>query len=336
MIKKIAKWFLISLIGITLIGFFMPEKVMVEKSREMKADHESLYEQINDIKNWNNWMPWNKLDPNWIVKYDSITEGKGAGYQWESDNSEVGSGSAKIGISTFDSIIAKLDFGSRGIATCSFHFIKSEKGNTILKWKMDAEMELKPFARILGLFMKKTAQETFEEGLIALDSVALANAINRTKYKISEFEKVEIPKTLFIGKKITCSEEEIENQLGRIYGQIRASISKNKVEMKGHPFAIYYSYNPGKVIMEPAIEVSEAVKSVSNGLRQKNRMATKAVKASFFGAYELTGAAHESIRKYIIGNKLKLNGAPWEVYITDPTTVKDPLDVQTDIYYPIK
>ena len=35
----------------------------------VKSPPDAVYNQINDLKNWNNWMPWNKMDRNMQVTW---------------------------------------------------------------------------------------------------------------------------------------------------------------------------------------------------------------------------------------------------------------------------
>jgi hypothetical protein len=61
----------------------------------------------------------------------------------------------------------------------------------------------------------------------------------------------------------------------------------------------------------------------------------KVVRASHTGPYEESGAAHEAINRYIMVLKMEFAGAPWEVYITDPSEEPDPQKWETIIYYPV-
>ena len=65
---KILKTILIVIVVLValaaIVGMFMSSDVRVERSMEMKATPDALYNQVNNLKNWDNWMPWNKMDPN--------------------------------------------------------------------------------------------------------------------------------------------------------------------------------------------------------------------------------------------------------------------------------
>lgn len=53
------------------------------------------------------------------------------------------------------------------------------------------------------------------------------------------------------------------------------------------------------------------------------------------GAYDEAGKVHYGIMEYIKANNIELIGAPWEVYVTDPSEEPDTSLWITEIYYPV-
>jgi effector-binding domain-containing protein len=72
------------------------------------------------------------------------------------------------------------------------------------------------------------------------------------------------------------------------------------------------------------------------GISMKEVKGGKAVVVHFFGPYDMTGKGYEAGQNYIKEKNLVAGDAPYEVYIGDPGTEKDPYKVQTDIVFPIK
>lgn len=79
-----------------IIGLFLPSKFSVERSIVIDAPQGELFEQVNDVKNWNNWSAWNQMDPDWKVTYSENTIGEGAWFSWVSKNQNVGNGKVTI------------------------------------------------------------------------------------------------------------------------------------------------------------------------------------------------------------------------------------------------
>jgi effector-binding domain-containing protein len=60
-----------------------------------------------------------------------------------------------------------------------------------------------------------------------------------------------------------------------------------------------------------------------------------AVKAIHSGDYNNLKSTHDQVNQYIQFKKLQIVGAPWEVYVTDPTVEKDTTKWVTEVYYPV-
>jgi effector-binding domain-containing protein len=73
----------------------------------------------------------------------------------------------------------------------------------------------------------------------------------------------------------------------------------------------------------------------AEGMTALDLPAGKTLMLSKFGPYgEGDYQAHTSVYDYMKKNNLTQKEVIWELYVNDPTTVK-PIEVQTDIYYPV-
>jgi len=176
---KILKTILIVIVVLValaaIIGMFMSADVRVERSMEMKAAPDAVYNQVNNLKNWDNWMPWNKLDPNWERTWGEKTEGEGASYSWKSSKKEVGEGTITITKSVpNEAVETNLHFEGQGDATGNYDIVKTDAG-TKFTWGMNMNMGSNPFKRLMGGMMDKMMGPWFETGLKSLDSAAQAN-----------------------------------------------------------------------------------------------------------------------------------------------------------------
>jgi hypothetical protein len=169
---------LLSVIVLLLvISFFLPSQVHVERSRVIAAKPDAVFVQVNNLKNWFNWMPWNKKDPNMQVTWSDVTEGPGAKYSWASSHSEVGNGSVTISKSDPNKLVStELDFMENGKASGDFIFEETAEG-TKVTWTMDSDMGMNPVFKFLGLFMDGMVGPDFEQGLATLEETAKANPI---------------------------------------------------------------------------------------------------------------------------------------------------------------
>ena len=165
---KIFKRVLIALLAIILlagvVGFFLPQHVLVERSAVINAPVEVVSAQINEFKNWNNWSPWYAIDPTEKIVYSEPSSGKGAWFTWESLNSEVGSGKMMLGEVTADKTEFILNYQNSGDANGFFTFTP-ENGGTKVNWSFDADFKNNPYMHLVGLFMDKMLGGYFEKGL---------------------------------------------------------------------------------------------------------------------------------------------------------------------------
>ena len=160
---------------LAIIGMFMSADVHVERTMEMKAAPDAVYNQVNNLKNWDNWMPWNKLDPNWERTWGQQTEGEGASYAWKSEKRDVGQGSITITKSVPNEMVeTNLHFEGQGDATGTYKIEKTDAGSKFT-WGMDMDMGSNPFKRLMGGMMDKMMAPWFDKGMVSLDSAAAAN-----------------------------------------------------------------------------------------------------------------------------------------------------------------
>lgn len=171
-LRRIGIFLLAFLVILLIISFFLPSKVHVERIAVINAQPDIVFKQVNNLRNWNNWMPWNKLDPNIKIKYYGPEEGTGSGYSWSSENGQVGKGKLSITDSKpNESVITAMNFTGNGVATGSFH-LESLEGKTKITWGMDMDMGMNPVAKYIGLFMDQMIGADFEQGLSDLKKVS--------------------------------------------------------------------------------------------------------------------------------------------------------------------
>ncbi len=164
---------IVLLIGLAVVvGMLMPREQHVERSIVITADPAVIFDQINNLKNWENWSPWFKLDPASVRNYSDPAVGAGAFYTWSSENENVGKGKMTILDSQPNSLITtQLEFEGMEKALGYFKLEPDEEG-TKLTWAFDANMGSNPFYRLMGLMMDKMLGASFDEGLAAIKQTA--------------------------------------------------------------------------------------------------------------------------------------------------------------------
>jgi effector-binding domain-containing protein len=136
--------------------------------------------------------------------------------------------------------------------------------------------------------------------------------------------KAEVPMA-FIGEK-----------MGELYQILFNYLQEKGIAPAGAAFAIYYSYDPdGNTVFEAGVPVAEAIEG-KDSIIYREFPEMKVVSTLYTGAYEDMGPVYGELQKYLEENKLESTGSSWEVYLTDPSMVKDPSQNRTLIYFPVK
>ncbi|OMP76708.1 hypothetical protein BW716_23635 [[Flexibacter] sp. ATCC 35208] len=143
----------------------------VVRVRVISATPAAVFQQINTVRNWENWSPWHQADPHMKLLYTDTESGIGAAYSWESQNRQIGKGAMMITSSRLDEFIATdMHFMEQGLAKATFK-LEPVPGGTSVTWTMTAELGRNPFKKFMGLLMDKWVGKDFEKGLAKLESV---------------------------------------------------------------------------------------------------------------------------------------------------------------------
>lgn len=92
---KILKILLYTLLGLgalwAILGLFAKKDYHIERSIEIDAPMELVYEHVRYFKNFESWSPWAKLDPAMKTSITGDDGTIGATYKW-AGNDDVGIG----------------------------------------------------------------------------------------------------------------------------------------------------------------------------------------------------------------------------------------------------
>ncbi len=329
-IKFVGLGLLVLVIVLVIIAFLLPRNVRIERSIAIKAAPEIVFEQINTLKNWEDWSPWHKIDPKMKLVYGDIPSGKDAFYSWSSDVKNVGKGKLTITKSVpYDTINVTMDFMEQGISQGGYILKKADSGIQ-LKWWMDADMGNNPIGRIMGLFLDKMVGKDFEKGLKSLKDIS--EKLDNVPLKGSASTDKPLS---YIYIHTTCTGQEIPKFIGNAYTKLDKFIVENKAKPTGPPFTLYYKWENNLFVMDACMGANKPLKGNSE-IKSGKLTGGNIYTVNYYGPYSGTGRGHEMAKKWLKDNNHQLTGAPREVYMTDPMTEKDPTKWLTLIVYPFK
>ena len=176
MFKTILKWAGIAVgvfvVGVLALAFTKPDEFRVQRSIAINAPQQTVFELVNDYRNWGAWSPWEKKDPAMKRSYSGPASGKGALYAWDG-NGEVGKGSMLITEATPSQVSLNLDFEKPFEGHNKVVFAIESKGlTTDVTWSMSGPS---PFiTKVIQVFCNMDAMigAEFEKGLAAMKTEA--------------------------------------------------------------------------------------------------------------------------------------------------------------------
>lgn len=126
------------------------------------------------------------------------------------------------------------------------------------------------------------------------------------------------------------SAADISRLLSKGYGELFAFINQQRLQ-PAKIMAFYHSSQP-PFVTDAAVEVNRVPDKLAGRIKSKTIEGGNALVVHYQGAYEQIGVVYAVINNWLTKNNKKAVEAPFEVYLNDPVTVKDPKLLRTDVY----
>jgi hypothetical protein len=172
MLKKILITIVVLVAGFAGYVALQPPELHIERTATIAAPPSAIFPHVNELKAWDAWSPWAKLDPNAKATFEGPASGNGAVFAW-SGNDEVGEGKMTILDSRPDEAIKiRTEFVKPfpGSSVSGFTF-KPEGDKTVVTWDMQSEQPFLMRAMCIIFNGKKMIGDQFDKGLLNLKAV---------------------------------------------------------------------------------------------------------------------------------------------------------------------
>ncbi len=324
---KILLYALAIIVGLALIiAAFIPSDVTISRSTSIAAKPDLVFYQVANLKNWENWSPFEDKDMTSV--YAGSFAAPGMTRDWKS----VSKGDGHMEIvsvvpnSEINSSMYMLN-GNHGTEHWTFN--SDSTGQTVVTWAFTFSGLKYPLQRFLGIVAESVMGPVFEQGLAQLktrcDSLGYINGMQLVEFGPFIYESI----------LDTLSLEAMNAEIGGMYTEIFGHIMKNNVLPAGPSIAIYHQWDPeGDIVFEAGLPVSE-FKPAGGRILQKEFMQTKTIKYTYVGDYESLETPHNLIQKYIDACGFTISGSPVEEYVVTPEQETDKTKWVTNIYYPV-
>jgi uncharacterized protein YndB with AHSA1/START domain len=160
------------MVALLIYAATQPATFRLSRSATIAAPPEKVFALINDLRQFNTWNPFAKMEPTVAITYDATSAGVGGAYNWKGD--KTGEGRMQITESVpAQRVSAKLDFSKPFEAHNVVDFTVQPQGSgSTVTWAMHGPM---PYLnRVMTIFfdMDKTVGNDFEAGLANLKALA--------------------------------------------------------------------------------------------------------------------------------------------------------------------
>ena len=307
----------------------------VKTTAIIKSPKATLFNYVNDYRNWETFVSWKKENPTTQFYYPKNTVGNGGSCSWKSSD---GDGDLKTtAVKDSEYLRQKLNFnGSESESSWTF---KDTVGGTKITWRTKGTMSFK--FKMFSLFeggAAKSLGSLQEKTLTNLDKT-LVYEINTYKIKVDGLTKK--PGTFYLKQTITSQISKIPYNLRIMIPQMIRFFAKNHITMYGKPFVIYHTYDTAHGIskISVCIPIKEEVHTsdgsdISSGLLYP----FQAIKTTLTGDYSHTREAWNKTVDYMKKNNITENaeGTHIEIYTKNMVQIANPSQWITEIYVPIK
>lgn len=334
---KALKYIVLIVLALVLIGLlyitFQPSEYDVNRSKIIKQPIGKIFNTVNDLKTWEKWGPWHDEDSTIVVTYGDKTVGVGANDSWTSKN---GPGSMKtVVVEPNKSITQEITFGDNEPGEIKWDF-KEVKEGTEVSWAMkhdNAPFSFKMFSAISGGWDKMLGP-MLENGLNNLEREV---KLIPDPFRLGEIKTIEHGDKSFIGYHYKMKIDHDAMEKAFMEALPKAGMYAAKLGLKEGdyiPGGLYHKWDEktGEADFHIGLLLNKEVPA-DEGMDKITVSGGKYITLTKYGAYG-TGdlEAHNKIGAYIKENKLTPKFPLYELYVNDPSKVKEH-DIQTDIYY---
>ena len=325
--------FILVLMAVLAIAamFLSPKKLAFEESISIDAPAMTVFNLVNDFKQWENWSPWMELDPDAINTYTDKSKGVGAKWEWKG-NDKVGEGAQIIKESEPGKLVkTALTFSGWDGESYSDWKFTPDGDKTKVSWDFDGAKT--PFVlRPINLVMKSGLKKTYVKGLNKIKKIAEDRDKNRVYngYKINEIYQGN--KNYVMNRQIVDMAN-ISNFFSTNTNALLQKAQGTEIEMDGNPSALFYSWDEtnGKTDMAAALPVKIPI-SIPGAISQ-TLSDGKAIQVDYLGDPDKAESAHYAIEYYMNDRGLLVNYPIVQETVTDPMVEKDMSKWLTRITY---
>ena len=327
---------LLSFVALTVFVATQKGDFSVERSKVINSPKATVYNYINDFRNFEDFESWAVEDPSVKMSFSNKTVGNGASFSWEGTD---GGGSAiTLKAIEGESIHQKMNFDGTQ-ADVNWIFKDTLAGKTKVTWKAKGTMSF--------LFKVYTAISGGSDNIIGtISEKSLANIDKNLNYETKTYAiKVNgiVKKTeaFYIKQTFTSEIQKVHKNAKVVIPKLIEFSKKNSLYSNGKPFIIYHTYSKSTGLAKISICLpinKEILISAGSDILAGKLNGFEAVKTTLNGDYSYIDEAISKSTAFITNEKIvpELAWSHLEILTASKLDVKSPSKLITEIYFPVK
>ncbi|WP_433764293.1 SRPBCC family protein [Flavobacterium ginsenosidimutans] len=335
-LKYLFLFALLSFVALTVFVATQKGDFSVERSKVINSPRSTVYNYLNDFRNYEDFESWSVEDPSIQITYPNKTSGNGATFYWEGVD---GKGNSII-LKTKDgeSIDQKMQFDGTE-ANVNWILKDTLNGKTKVTWKGKGTMSF--------LFKIYTALHGGSDRVIGtIYEKSLANIDKNLDYETRTYavkvdgvvKKTETP---YIKQTFTSEIAKVSKNARIVIPKLIHFSETNGLSAVGKPFIIYHTYDTksGLAKISICLPINKEISTSSGSDILAGKLnGFDAVKTTLTGDYSHRNEAIAKTTAYINNEKIipDLSWSHLEILTLSKLDVKASSKLVTEIYFPIK
>jgi hypothetical protein len=327
---------LLSLVALTVFVATQKGIFSVERSKVINSPRATVYNYINDFRNYEDFESWAIEDPTIKMTFPNKTTGNGASFYW--DGTEGKGNAITLKAIEGESIQQKMKYDGTE-ADVNWTLKDTLAGKTKVTWKSSGTMSFlfKVYAALNG-GSDKVIGTIYEKSLANIDR----NLDFETKtFAVKVNGIVKKTETAYIKQTFTSEIAKINKNARIVIPKLIEFSQNNGLSTNGKPFIIYHTYNTATGLAKISICLptnKEIMTTSGSDILGGTLNGFEAVKTTLTGDYTHLNEAMAKTTAFINKEKItpELSWSHLEILAVSKLDVKSPSKLVTEIYYPIK
>jgi len=335
-LKYLFLFALLSFVALTVFVATQKGDFSVERSKVINSPRATVYNYLNDFRNYEDFESWSVEDPTIKMTYANKTSGNGATFYW--DGADGKGNSIILKTKDGESIDQKMQFDGTE-ADVNWTLKDTLNGKTKVTWKGKGTMSFlfKIYTALHG-GSDRVIGTIYEKSLSNIDK----NLDYETKtYAVKVDGVVKKTETPYIKQTFTSEIAKVSKNARIVIPKLIQFSETNGLSAAGKPFIIYHTYDTknGLAKISICLPINKEISTSSGSDILAGKLnGFDAVKTTLNGDYSHRNEAIAKTTAYINNQKIipDLSWSHLEILTLSKLDVKASSKLVTEIYFPIK